>query len=269
MNSLLAEPSLATESWIQPSNEYMGLEPFPHLIADDFFSPEVYAGLCFEFNVRLAHGLEESPKLFRFERNHARAPDGEKPYDLYVLGLPRNVHWPLSIFYSRPFFDYIQRRFEIPLSPDLTGGFHHHAIGSETGFVHNDFVTCNFLRDPLPNGLNPASGDVKTFGPKVDQPGVAHSCRAIAVIYYMNNPTWNPGDGGETALYDVTAKSVQKIVAPLNNRLLAFSIGPGSYHNFLSNLHRPRNSAVIWLHAPPEYMVEKYGKAPNYFSNSD
>jgi Rps23 Pro-64 3,4-dihydroxylase Tpa1-like proline 4-hydroxylase len=88
--------------------------------------------------------------------------------------------------------------------------------------------------------------------------------RAVAVIYYLNNPQWQPGDGGETGLYRTVRDAIEHpvaVVPPLNNSLVAFECTPGSYHTFRSNVRHPRNSVVIWLHVEKSAAIARWGES--------
>jgi hypothetical protein len=249
---------------ICPSRVERSDHPFRHVVFDDFFSPEIYRGLCFEFNDRLNFGLEESPKPFRFVRSYLGRLDRQPTYDAYFLAIPPQAPWPLPIFYSQEFYQYIGSEFQLPLTTDVVATFHHHAKGSRAGVCHTDFVTCNFDRAVVINGLHPDPGGSRSQGARRTGPGVTHAARAIGLIYYLNNAQWSPGDGGETALYGPNGCEPVVQVAPLNNRLLAFSVSPISAHAFLSNQNNPRNSAVIWLHASPRDMANKFNVMPGF-----
>jgi hypothetical protein len=265
MNIPLPNSNISPDQWISPSRVTRSNFPFRHAIYDDFLNREIYDLLCFEFNDRLSLGLHKSPALFRFVRQHTPAPTGLKQYDMYTIVLPARVHWPLSLFYSLPFFNFFKKEFEIDLWPEVVGALHHHEKDSDDGFVHSDYVQSNFTRDALINGLNPASGTIKRDGPKVDLPGVVHAARALGLIYYLNNPIWQPGDGGETSLHRAKSSAPEVKVAPLNNRLLAFEVSPNSYHAFLKNVTGQRNSVIIWLHTDPKTLRERWNKEPPFF----
>jgi Rps23 Pro-64 3,4-dihydroxylase Tpa1-like proline 4-hydroxylase len=87
----------------------------------------------------------------------------------------------------------------------------------------------------------------------VTAPGVNRRkvARAVTMIYYLANRPWFPGDGGETGLYRKATDPVARpaaIAPPINNSILVFENGPGSYHSFIRNRRNPRNSVILWLH---------------------
>jgi len=87
--------------------------------------------------------------------------------------------------------------------------------------------------------------------------------RAVAAIFYLDNPPWSPGDGGTTGLYRNASDPVDQpaaVVPPLNNSMLAFECTPFSYHGFVSNRRHPRNSVVLWLHRSRQDVVRRWGE---------
>jgi hypothetical protein len=61
---------------------------------------------------------------------------------------------------------------------------------------------------------------------------VHETIRAIAVLYYLHNPRWHPGDGGETGIYSYHRQPVlgpTKAVPPINNSLLLFECRSNSF----------------------------------------
>lgn len=248
--SILINISPIETKIIKASREQFFAEPFPHLIVDEFFCDEFYNYLCLEIRERLALGTDEN-KPFRF-RHLSRVPGYEnKAYNLYLLGVPPKIHWPLSYMYSRQLQNLFKERFKLPLNNDVDCSFHHHPATGEAGWVHTDFERSNFRKNPLPNGLNPRGGDLIPLGHKYADPDVHQSYRALAIILYLNNETWERDHGGETALYASANGSPIKTVAPVNNRLLAFHVSPRSFHRSLANHKFPRNSLTLWYHLDP------------------
>jgi Rps23 Pro-64 3,4-dihydroxylase Tpa1-like proline 4-hydroxylase len=87
--------------------------------------------------------------------------------------------------------------------------------------------------------------------------------RAVAVLFYVGNEPWRPGDGGETGLYETADLPVDRpsvAVPPVNNRLLAFECTPTSFHSFISNRRSGRTSMIQWLHRSREEAVGRWGE---------
>jgi len=139
--------------------------------------------------------------------------------------------------------------------------FHHHLPGSKTGFVHNDYNIICFKTEPLPNQINPWYFQC-SFDRRSKDSDSEERIRAIAAIFYLGNPNWHSGDGGETGLYS-SEHQLLKAFAPKNNRLLAFEVSPYSFHGFLSNVRLERNSVIMWYHCHPDHQLSRYpGFAP-------
>lgn len=90
--------------------------------------------------------------------------------------------------------------------------------------------------------------------------------RAATMIFYLCNDGWEQGDGGETGIYSAdceTEDTVVKLIPPLNNSLFLFECSPHSYHRFVTNPGRTRNSIILWLHASVQDAEARWGKAIN------
>ena len=213
-------------------------EPFPHLVVDDFFTAEAYRTLCAGFDTAMRQGFSETIGGRRFHRF-------EVDYDGYVHTLVPSAEAsnPFALFFSLEWNRFFSRIFGVTTGFETTAALHHHPSGDRTGYVHNDDADKPFSRKGrLANGVIWSAA-----GPD------ARPCRRkLALLYFLENDGWREGDGGETALYAADAKTLVKKVAPINNRLLAFRIGPNSMHAFQEN-RAERNAVVQWFHCPPEY----------------
>ena len=87
----------------------------------------------------------------------------------------------------------------------------------------------------------------------------------MSVLFIWPTGRWRPGDGGETALYasssDAPVAGPAPTVAPIDNSLVLFECTPYSWHTFLSNRVRPRESLVMWLHRTKQQTIERWGEA--------
>jgi hypothetical protein len=114
----------------------------------------------------------------------------------------------------------------------------------------------------------PNSGQCDYFTGRVKSPSarpVAY-VRAATLIYYLCNDGWAPLDGGQTALYStMRGDGACEPVPPLNNTLVFFECCPHSYHRFVANLGRARNSIILWLHLPVAEAEGRWGP-PNRHS---
>jgi hypothetical protein len=137
----------------------------------------------------------------------------------------------------------------------VSAAFHFHPPQNETGWVHNDYSqkTGFASTQMLHNGVIPAPrfGDVSTLD--------ISEKRAVALIYYFGNEL-TERDGGGTGLYEsITSQEPVKVIEPVNNRLLLFSVSPKSFHAFQKNL-KGRKSLVMWLHMDEEWCKDTFEK---------
>ncbi|OGC87994.1 hypothetical protein A2419_00815 [Candidatus Adlerbacteria bacterium RIFOXYC1_FULL_48_26] len=247
----LAKFALATKEDVQlsdftdirPKDIKVITEPFPHIVVDNFFKPEVYAALCEQFNEVKARGLSnekrgEYKKFHAFDMDY----DGYRYIPAPTLA-PSNVQ---RIFYSLEWNAFFSKLFHQFTTFETSFVFHHHPSGDKTGFVHHDYVDRYF--NPtfrLPNGV--------IVGEKDKEPGTNARRRTISLLIYINNEEWHEGDGGETGIYVADKTTLLKTVPPVNNRLFAFQTSPVSMHAFQTN-KKERNCIVQWFHTPPEML---------------
>jgi hypothetical protein len=86
--------------------------------------------------------------------------------------------------------------------------------------------------------------------------------RGVALIFFLMNDGWRPGDGGETGLYASAQDAISRPAArcpPENNSLVAFECTPHSFHSYLANGRLPRSSIIMWVHRPLEEGIARYG----------
>ena len=84
----------------------------------------------------------------------------------------------------------------------------------------------------------------------------------MSLLFYLANPDWQPGDGGETGLFaDIATahRGATTAVPPINNSLVFFECTPRTWHAFISNRGKPRNSVVMWLHRRKNEVLERWG----------
>lgn len=218
-------------------------EPFPHIVVDNFFKPEVYEALCQQFNEVKAQGLSNEKRV-ELTKFHSFDMD----YDGYVHVPAPTLDATNSrrLFYSLEWNTFVSKVFHQFTTFETSFAFHHHPSGDKTGFVHHDFVDVHFFPTPiLPNGV------IAGERPK-DAQTVARR-RAISLLIYINNEEWQEGDGGETGIYAADKVTLLKTVPPVNNRLFAFQTSPISMHAFQTN-KKERNCLIQWFHIPPEML---------------
>ena len=228
---------------VRPQDIKVISEPFPHIVVDNFFKPDVYEALCKQFNEVKARGLSNE-KRGEYTKFHAFDAD----YDGYVHtpAATLDPSNPRRLFYSLEWNVFFSKLFNQFTTFETSFAFHHHPPGDKTGFVHQDFVDIHFYSTPtLPNGViaGERDKDTNTRGRR----------RAISLLIYINNEEWQEGDGGETGIYAEDKTTLLKTVPPVNNRLFAFQTSPLSMHAFQTN-KKERNSLIQWFHIPPEML---------------
>jgi hypothetical protein len=244
---------LTDAEWMRTSN------PFPHAVAQNVFKKRVYQELESAFDKVLSRGLAEAVDSTRFARNMMG-------YDAYSFNLTEDITGPLRLFISREWHDKLAGFISGHATGDLEGALHHHKIGSRTGIIHNDFNPGWFVSCPRPDGINVSRRNLCRYdsGYTFATGLVANErIRALAMIFYLNNPPWSKGDGGETGLFASSRDSVSKpssFVPPVNNSILLFECTPTSYHTFLCNRKHPRNSVILWLHRLKTDVISLWGE---------
>ena len=233
-------------------------EPFPHVVAERVFTDEVYASFAHELRSRLEGTWPaDGPGFHRNMRG----------YD--ALGMDFHPGWtgPLRFFLSRAWHDCIAEVFGVAASGHVSGGLHHHKPGSASGQIHNDLNPGWFAEYESADGIMVTRPDVCRYATgETEPPGlpVTEVVRGVAVLFYLENLSWSPGDGGTTGLYRGATDNVEVPVlevAPRDNTLLAFECTPTSFHSFVRNRRHPRNSLIYWLHRPKADVVARWGEA--------
>ena len=131
--------------------------------------------------------------------------------------------------------------------------------------MHNDLNPGWFVDYESGDGINVVRHEICSYTHgDIFVEGVApkETVRAVVMLFYLNNPSWHPGDGGGTGLYHYQDDPVGKpafIVPPINNSLLIFECTPYSYHSFVKNWHHPRNCVILWLHRSKDDAISRWG----------
>lgn len=221
--------------------------PFPHVIAEEVFVPDFYARLEAQIV-----GL-----LGQFTRN---MPD----YDASGYIVTSADAGPLSVFHSRPWHDFIADVMGVQATGDVNIALHHHEVGSSHGTPHNDLNPGWFTEEGRPDGISMADPARCGYWHGDGAVGPAYQrVRAVAVLVFVGNERWLPGDGGETGLYEFPDQPVDQpslAVPPRNNALLAFECTPTSFHSFITNRRTCRTSLIQWLHRTREETIERWGE---------
>lgn len=232
-------------------------DPFPHVRARSVFKEAVHRELETAFATILSGQTLSSWPEARFSRNMPG-------YDAAAVDFEARVGRPFSLFVSRAWHDLFARLFGIDAIGCVSGSLHHHASGSRDGVIHNDLNPGWFPSAPRGDEIVIPRGECCNYRSGACATNVTplEAVRGVAIIYYLNNGEWSPGDGGETGLYrDARVASAHCVVAvpPLNNSLLAFECTPRSFHAFRSNHRSARNSVIVWLHREKTTVVSRWG----------
>lgn len=144
-------------------------------------------------------------------------------------------------------------------------GSHHHAIGSESGFIHNDFNPVWFPRSAIENIQLPNYElcSYKTGDGPLQESEKVEVVRGAVVLFFLLNDGWRPGDGGESGLFTSSDAAISEPAVccpPVNNSLVAFECTPCSFHAFLTNRRLPRTSIIMWVHRTLEEAVQRFGE---------
>ena len=236
--------------------------PFVHFRAAEVFDPDTYAGLASAF----AHTAGEA-RATQAGLRAARNPN----YDADIISLNRQAMTRFEPLLSAGWIDDLHRLIGLPNHRRIDAALHSSAAGSRTGWIHTDLCAAWF-DDPRPGDSSdfilPDRSACEYFTGKALRPEARprEYARAAALIYYLGNDGWRPGDGGETAFYsakDVGPNSLVETIAPRNNSLILFPCSPHSYHRFIGNPGRRRDSIILWLHTTIEDATGRWGTAIN------
>ncbi|MFA5132147.1 MAG: 2OG-Fe(II) oxygenase [Candidatus Paceibacterota bacterium] len=224
-------------------------EPFEYVVIDNFFSEEIYEGLCaYVHNVK-KRGFSESPSTTKFYPFKYVTGYLEK-YGGYFYPPRHNENKFMDIFFSVRWNLFIEKLMGQNTNEFISTTVHLHTEGNKNGWVHNDYQKVFFNRkDTLSNGMVTQSNTEDEF--------TDEAFRSIAVLYYFDNDTWKDGDGGETGIFSSPSSGLFAKVAPKNNRLLVMKISPKSFHAFMGN-KTDRNAIVQWFHVDTEEALKEY-----------
>jgi hypothetical protein len=246
---LRRESATSGPAWLAGRRWLRRTDPFPHVVAYDVFAPPVLARLEDAFRTTVEeHG----------GRPYLAA------YDIGGASVTAETAHRFEPLVTRAFHDMIANLLGLSVTGHVACGLHQHRIGSSSGFAHNDLNPGWFNGVPGPGELVLGDDAVsyttgETYDPTVRP---VETVRAAALLFYLANEPWTPGDGGFTGLYesgDTPVDRPRAIAPPINNSLLLFRCTPRSYHTFVSNQRHVRNSIIMWLHRPAADVVREWG----------
>lgn len=194
---------------------YVGANPFPHIVIDDFLPAHVLDLCLADFP------SSPDPDSVAFERPQERYKTSFNPD--YVAGPARSLFYS---FNSRPFVKFLENLTGIEgLIPDpyfLGGGFHQTTNGGHLS-VHTDFN----LHKPL------------------------QLERRLNVLIYLNRG-WDLGYGGALELWDRDVKQCVRRIAPEFGRCVVFSTTDTSFHGHPEPVQhpegKPRRSIALYYY---------------------
>jgi len=205
-------------------NGYADGKPFPHIVLDDFLTPEALAAATQEFprpdainDWRRADAFDDQGRLAqRLKLGYSN----ELAFGSTLRSLVHELN-------SGPFLRYLERLTGIPyLLPDaqlIGGGLHQYLPGAILR-VHADF-------NRLP-------------GYDLD--------RRLNLLLYLN-PVWKLEWGGALELWDRDMQAYAASILPLTNRCVVFSTTATSYHGMPDPLSCPegvtRRSLALYYYS--------------------
>ena len=226
-------------------------------MARNVFKPAFYEALEQQVHSLLQRGLSEAPAVGRFSRN---LPG----YDAYATGFGTADEGPISLFFSHGWRDMLCDLWMITKTPYVFVGAHHHAPGSGSGFIHNDFNPVWFPRTSDDRIQMPDQNlcSYKTGVGTLDDADKVQVVRGAAFLLFVANGAWWPGDGGEIGLYQSADQGIARpttTCAPVDNTVVTFECTPESFHGYLANRRASRTSIIMWVHRPLEEAVKRFG----------
>jgi hypothetical protein len=253
------------ENIVSGSQRWLRYElPFPYVVASNVFQDVVYKAMEEEFYGWLARGLSDEP--LGFDTRFSRALGS---YDAYSFNFSDEQAGAFDVLLSPRWCQLLAALFDVDATHHVNIGLHHHGPGSVSGWPHTDLAPGWFADDePRPDRytlFDHTRVDYQSGQVLAGNQSAVEEVRAVAVLIYLANEPWQPGDGGETALFTGPgAGSAQPaaMVPPINNSMLVFECTPFSYHTFLSNTRTTRNSVVMWLHRPKADVIERWTERP-------
>jgi len=187
------------------ASQYASAKPFPHVVFDDFFDPQVLDQVIAEF---------PRPDQIKWQRfNNEREVKLASATEASFGPATRLLLYHLN---SITFLEFLSAVTGIPnLIPDPSfdgGGLHQIERGGKLG-VHVDF----------------------------NKHGAFNLDRRLNVLVYLNKD-WNEEYGGHLELWEPKATTCEKRVAPLFNRMMVFGTTDFTYHGHPHPLGCPKGT---------------------------
>ncbi len=197
------DATVLKEKGVDLHDRYVNADPFPHIVMDDFVSPEILDA-CLDY-----FPDAPDPDSQTFDRDQERFKTSFNP-DFLPAQL-RSFFYALN---SQPFVSFLENMTGVSgLIPDpyfLGGGFHETRQGGHLS-VHADF----------------------NLHPKLKLE------RRLNLLIYLNKG-WEESYGGALELWDQEMSACVHRVAPVFNRCVVFSTNATSYHGHPAPVNHPK-----------------------------
>jgi hypothetical protein len=234
-------------------------DPFRHFQASNVLRCEQYRAIGAEFQNVLDVTEGRAQGGNRFSRS-------DQNYDARMLPITERNMARFDPFLSESWLRSLCELVNIPYIPRIDAALHSSPQNSRSGWIHTDFCSGWFDESRYSGTgiLFPDRGRCNYFEgiPKVAGAKPVEYVRAATLIFYLCNDDWTRGDGGETGFYGGERESLNTqilLLPPVNNTLILFECSPHSYHRFVSNPGRARNSLILWLHCDLQFAVDRWG----------
>jgi len=199
---------------------YVGNDPFPHIVIDDFLFPDVLRRVVEEFPAR---------KEGRFSDGQSKLKTG---YQMEAIESPYITNL-LNALNSSQLIEFLEKMTGIEgliTDPHFSGGgLHETMTGGHLG-IHEDFNVLKRL----------------------------NLRRRLNLILFLNED-WNEKYGGNLELWDKDMAKCRKSVAPIMGRAVVFNTDPGAYHGHPDPLTSPpdkfRRSIALYYYTASEDSV--------------
>ena len=209
--------------------DYQCTRPFPHIVLDGFFAPDVLRAVVAE----IPSPLHEPERLFR--RHEAGLTHGKFAFrNVPALG-PESISL-INTLNSKPFVEFLSTLTGIPkLIPDprLEGGGFHQIVRDGMLHVHADF------------NIHP----------------IMRTYRRLNLLLYLNEG-WQAEWGGALELWPEDMSAAALSILPLFNRTVIFNTTDTSYHGHPEPLACPpdvvRRSLALYYYAMRPTDVEEH-----------
>lgn len=235
--------------------------PFRHFRASQVFNPIDYQSLASAFS-RVLQEVNSDPKQqYNVERYNN--------YDALVIGMDARLSNQFKPLFESSWIEELSRLMGIPFLPRISGALHSHPVNSRTGWIHSDYCPVWFdesVKQFESELLYPDHSRCEYFTgkSKVADALPKEYIRSASMIFYLCNDGWQEDEGGETVLYEAAHSHPYRAVEfipPVNNSLLFFEISPYSFHTFITNRVRSRNSIILFLHSTIEFAKSRWGNS--------